>query len=93
MGNTISRCSCESLEDRDSHASSSSTEDRHTLVAIENDVSSEGEDSISSEENRGITTIDEDGIPLRHVENSMNTEMGLDFCGHSASTYIVKGRI
>ncbi len=36
-GHSLSRCSCESLEYRDSYASSSCNEDRHTLVAIEND--------------------------------------------------------
>jgi len=83
---SLSICSCDSPEDRESHASSSFNEDRPILVEIENKGSSKGEESTSRGENKGITESDEERTTLRHVEDSMDTKMGLDIYGNSART-------
>lgn len=86
INHLFSICSCESLEDRDSDASSSSNVDRPTLVAIENEGAFKEEESISHEENRAITGSDEYGILLRPLEDSLDTTMDLYLCGGSFNT-------
>jgi len=61
-------------------------EDIPTLVAIENEGYSKGEEIISHRGNKGINGSHEDGILLRVVEYSMDTKMDLDLCDGSSNT-------
>ena len=47
---------------------------------------SEKKDILSHEENGGITRSDQDGIPLRPVEDSMEIHRVVDLCGDSIGT-------
>jgi len=92
IGHSLSICSCDSLEDKESHASSSIDEDRPILAAIENKGSSKGEESTSHGENKGITESEE-GTTLRPMEDSMDIDMGLDLCGSQLALMVVRKKI
>jgi len=89
IGTSLYRCTCVSLNDRDSYPYSNCNEDRPTLVAMENEESLEKEErflvcsSIGENEN---TLGSDEGITIRPMEDSKDIEMALDPCGNSANT-------